>query len=108
MFEQLTIFALLEQESLITILAGHGSGYCNGKERIRLAAHEKSDSEFVSFLRKEYGVGGYSLRWQNHRGFVNYNGSGITYQDWDSNTAEKYTYKQLAKEIKRLIADGQY
>ena len=94
--------------------AMHGSGFVNGKERItKFFSENPKKSDRVTFLKKEYGVGGFGF-WSNdpcvgHQGMSDASGHRIEYNDENGKMCEiKATYDELEREIDRLIASGRY
>lgn len=109
MHEQLDMFSMLEGETLLAAIAKRGSCFAGGKQRIINEWRTNHDlKSLAAFLKKEYGIGGYSFDYKQMRGFVDYNGSGICFREWKSETRTSFTYRQLAEEIARQIADGLY
>ena len=110
MIEQLSIFDLLNPvESRLTFVCRQGSGFENGKIRIYCAAMNMNTKELSGYLREEYGIGGWSADFPDGgRGFADHNGSGIIIREWKAHTSERYSWTQVAKEIKRLIINNDY
>lgn len=103
MHVQISMFDLLE-ESWIEENLHCGSGFQGGKERIHRAALTLPDKEFAGFLKKEYGIGGRSIK----EGFMDYNNKGIILRKYKSDYQEKYTWQQIAKLIKRMVSLNRY
>lgn len=111
MYQQISIFDILEppQESRFTSECRRGSGFENGKIRIYCASLKMNQKELASFLSDEYGIGGHSSDFPDGgRGFTDYNGKGMIIREWKTNETEKYTWTEVAREIKRLILSGDY
>lgn len=110
MFEQVSMFELLEPcESRFTHECRLGSGFEGGKVRIYCASLNMSVKELAVFLKEEYGIGGHSADFPDGgRGFTDYNPSGFMIREWKSNQTEKHSWQEVAKEVKRLIARGDY
>jgi cephalosporin-C deacetylase-like acetyl esterase len=87
------------QEALL-----HGSGFEGGKHRIYSAALQLPFKNFSSFLKKEYGIGGFSFK----DGFVDYGSSGICMWKFRSDKRSDYSWNEVAKAIKQLIATDMY
>lgn len=92
----------------------HGSVFVKGKERItKFFSENPKKSDRVTFLKKEYGVGGFGF-WSNdpcvvHQGMSDASGHRIEYNDENGKMCEiKVTYAELEVEIDRLITSGRY
>ena len=110
MIEQISIFDLLKPcESRFTYECKRGSGFEGGKIRIYFASLEMNVKQLADFLKKEYGVGGHTSDFPDGgRWFADHNASGLKICEWKSNVAEKYTWLEVANEIKRLICMDDY
>ena len=110
MFEQISIFEMLQtEESWLRQEVRKGSGYEGGRVRIFIAALNLDESELADFLKDEYGTGGHSITFQNYQhGFTDYNSNGIEIREWKSDNHKSYKWKEVAREIKRLIYEGDY
>ena len=109
MFEQISMFEMIEPVSRFTSEMKRGSGFEGGKVRIYAASLYLPKDEFAVFLKEEYGIGGHSADFPDGgRGFTDYNAAGITIREWKSNSEEKHNWKEAAVEIKRLIIHGEY
>ena len=111
MLEQISIFDLLspQTESRFTHECRKGSGYANGKVRIYCASLNMGIKELAVFLKDEYGVGGHSADFPDGgSGFTDYNPKGLMIREWKSNREEKHGWQEVAKEVKRLILNGEY
>ena len=116
---QMSIFDFLKTQpkkhfNPIAAYAMHGSGFVKGKERItKFFSENPKKSDRVTFLKKEYGVGGFGF-WSNdpcvvHQGMSDASGHRIEYNDENGKMCEiKVTYDELEGEIDRLIASGRY
>ena len=116
---QISVFDIMDDRSKqifnpIAEYAMHGSGFVNGKERItKFFSENPKKSDRVTFLKKEYGVGGFGF-WSNdpcvvHQCMSDASGHRIEYNDENGKMCEiKATYDELEREIDRLIASGRY
>ena len=116
---QMSVFDIMDDRpkqifNPIAAYAMHGSGFVNGKERItKFFSENQKKSDRVTFLKKEYGVGGFGF-WSNdpcvvHQGMSDASGHRIEYNDENGKMCEiKVTYAELEVEIDRLIASGRY
>lgn len=117
--DQMSIFDFLQDTTHetfnpIAAYAMHGSGFVRGKERItKFFSENPKKSDRVTFLKKEYGVGGFGF-WSNDPCVVHQwmsDGSGHTIEYNDENgkmCAIKVTYDELEREIDRLILEDKY
>jgi len=99
-----------EKDSLIDRVLLYGSGVEGGKRRIYEKYNENpSITEFVSFLKKEYGVGGHG-GWNGDDEW--HGGKGIRMSVRGANgeylTQVTLNWKQVAERIADLIDDGKY
>lgn len=120
MYEQLDIFSYLQLQSEERVFnpieeyAKHGSGFQNGKQRIReFFKNNHSISDRADFLKKEYGIGGFGIPCDKplsvHGGNSNEKGNEIEYFDENMNNVKIFvSYKQLAETIDNIIAIGTY
>ena len=110
MTEQISIFELLEPcESRFTHECRRGSGFENGKIRIFCASLNMNVKELADYLKEEYGIGGHSADFPDvGSGFTDYNISGLIIREWKINRTEKHSWKEVALEVKRLIARNDY
>lgn len=116
---QMSVFDIMEDKpkqifNPISAYAMHGSGFVNGKERItKFFAENPKRSDRVTFLKKEYGAGGFGF-WSNdpcvvHQGMSDASGHRIEYNDENGKMCEiKVTYAELEREINRLILEDKY
>ena len=109
MFEQISMFDLLNPESRFTSECRKGSGFENGKIRIYCASLNMGLKELAEYLKEEYGTGGHSASFPDGgKGFTDYNGSGLKISEWKTNQTEKHSWLEVAREIKRLIGRNDY
>lgn len=118
MYEQLNIFSYLQPQSEersfnpIEEYAKHGSGFENGKKRIKeFFKNNPSIFDRSEFLKKEYGIGGFGIPCDKplsvHSGSSNRKGNEIEYFDENMNNVKIFaSYKQLAETIESMIARG--
>ena len=103
---QLSIFDFLNEPDVFTQEVKRGSGFAEGKKRIKEAVAECKGNihSLASFLRKEYGIGGWC---GPNMPKVDYNSKGfwvgMTFEDKDF-----YTWEQVAQKILELIARNDY
>ena len=76
-----------------------GSGFEGGRVRIYAAYNSLPENEFIQFIKEEYGTGGHG----DIRGNSNYDSKGLSYRKWKEQKADFYTWKQISKEISKLI-----
>lgn len=82
-----------------------GSNFCGGKQRIiNFFKENHSSSEKEEYLKKEYGVGGCSERFDGVS--EDHNSSGIKIHTVKRSVF--LSWKKVAKRIDELIADGLY
>ena len=116
---QMSIFDFLqdpipEMFNPIAAYAMHGSGFVNGKERIaKFFSENLKQSDRVSFLKKEYGVGGFGFCNHDpcvvHPGESDASGHTIEYNNENGKSCEiKATYAELERAIDELIVSGKY
>lgn len=112
MMQQISIFDLLgteEPESRFTHEVRRGSGFADGKVRIYFASLHMDVKQLAVFLKDEYGVGGHSADFPDGgRGFTDYNPKGLMIREWKTDVTEKYTWLEVAKEVKILISMDEY
>lgn len=96
-------------------LISHGTGFEDGKERVRNYFSESHKAEErISFLKKEYGIGGFGYPHEGKRNFVHGSmsdakGIEIEYLDADGvNHEELITWSRIEKEISFLVGKGWY
>ena len=84
-----------------------GSNVEGSKQRIyKFALTQPSGSTFVTFLKKEYGIGGHSYD-RHGISFVNYDSKGIRY-DLEGGDRITLSWKKAAAIIQRLVNEGRY
>lgn len=110
MFEQISMFDLMNPvESRFTYECRRGSGWEGGKVRIYCASLNMCLKEFAVYLKEEYGIGGHSSHFPDGtNGFSDHNAKGIQICEWKHNEVEKHSWQEVAREIKRLILNGDY
>ena len=110
MFEQISMFDLLNPvESRFTHECRRGSGWEGGKVRIYCASLNMGLKEFAGYLKEEYGIGGHTADFPDGgRGFTDYNAKGLMIREWKSQQEERHNWQEVAREIKRLILNGDY
>lgn len=110
MFEQLSIFDLLNPvESRLTYECKRGSGFEGGKIRIYCASLNMELKEFSVFLKEEYGIGGHTADFPDGtKGCADYNAKGLLIWEFKTRNEEKHSWQEIAREIKRLILNGEY
>ncbi len=89
----------------------HGSGFEGGKQRIiDFFSKEHSQNEKIIFLKKEYGIGGWTAIFEGDRhGFVNHDGKGLEVENWGIGKASIHlTWSKVATKIDELIENGKY
>lgn len=116
-YEQLSLFSYFHQVGTynpIKDYAKHGSGFENGKYRIKKFFAENSNlNDRIKFLKKEYGVGGFGTPVEKpccvHGGWSDANCHTIKYYDENMKNIElKVTYSELAKVISEMILKNEY
>lgn len=109
MIEQISIFDLLSGTSRFIQELKCGSGFAEGKFRITVAARQLPVKELAEFLKKEYGIGGHSITYEDGvRGFADHDGKGIKLLEFKSDWKELHSWTETAKEIKKLVACDEY
>lgn len=95
-------------EVLKKVLVEFGSGFENGKVRIHNYLSEKhSKEDAVAFLKKEFGVGGATivfderLRWMDHSGA----GISVTLKD---NSVITYSWNKVLETLEELVKNNEY
>lgn len=91
------------EELLFTKAVKRGSGYENGKERIALAAEILDSKRLAEYLKAEYGIGGFMMKGL----WVDYDAKGFAVGTC-SKDLQTYSWKKVAKEIRRLVALNKY
>lgn len=97
MFEQ-------QEPDLFTSVIQHGSNICDSRKRIVQAVMNCSKKDLVVFLKKEYGIVGWSgpglpSVWFDSRGL---------FVDPHTDEKQKYTWEQVADKVIELVATGRY
>ena len=120
MYQQLDIFTFLNKPTEtkafnpIEEFALYGSGFVNGKKRIRdFFLSNNNIADRVKFLKNEYGVGGFGMPCDKpfviHDGDSDASGCKCQYFNEDmQNVTVNISYKDLADTIQGLISDGRY
>ena len=120
MYEQLDIFSYLEPQTEQTVFnpveefAKHGSGFVNGKKRIiAFFAENENLIDRANFLKKEYGVGGFSMPCDEP--FIVHGGNSDArccsceyYNENMENVKVDIPYSELARTIDLMIAENRY
>ena len=97
--------SMFESEpDVFTTAIQRGSCFEHGKERILQAVNSRSRKDFVLFLKKEYGIGGWAgpgipSVWFDGKGF---------FIDRFTENEQKYTWEQVADKIYELVATEKY
>lgn len=91
-------------------LCRHGSGFANGKLRIYKFFEDMPSSDAaITFLKKEYGIGGHSHTYLNgESGFVDHDGKGIHFSNHNYKEKHTITWKAVARRLRELIAIDRY
>lgn len=106
-----------EQEvDMIAEYAKTGTLMENGKERIKkFFLSNPSQNEMISFLKEEYGTGGFSEKCCCNSPFkvyaADYNSKGHKFSYYNEDMQEtivQLSHNALAKKITELIAAGEY
>lgn len=89
-----------------------GSGFADGKYRIyrHYQANPPKD-DAVAFLKREYGIGGHSHTYlDGSRGFVSYDGKGLSFDTYSGKEKSSYLFKwpQVDSRLRFLIAADRY
>ncbi|MEA1974057.1 MAG: hypothetical protein U9N10_00715, partial [Bacillota bacterium] len=87
-----------------------GSGFENGKERIaNYFLEEHNSKEKAEFLKKEYGIGGSSIRFKNNStGFTKHDSKGIEIDIYEDERNIKLSWSKVANKINDLIKSKEY
>lgn len=115
---QMSLFDLFFTEKKeydpVTEYAMMGSFFSNGKKRIvDFFSENKKQSNRVSFLKNEYGIGGFGYLSHKpnvvHDAMYDAKSHEIQYNDENGvNREMSVSWAQLEREIDRLIAEGKY
>lgn len=109
MWQQISMFDLLETESRLSAAVRRGSGFAGGKVRIYCASCQLGIKDLAAFMRDEYGMGGYSITFPDGiHGFADYSSKGLVLWEFQTRNEEKHTWIEAAREVRRLILAGQY
>ena len=81
-----------------------GSGFQDGKKRIKYEAAKLNKAEFILFLVKEYGTGGSSFE----KGWIDYSSKGFEIYEHGWENKKRYTWYVVANEILDMISTNSY
>lgn len=87
-----------------------GSGFSQGKLRIYAFYQTQPNTDSaVKFLKNEYGIGGHSHTYlDGSDGFVDHNGKGITFSNYNYQEKKLFRWNAVHKRISELIAYDRY
>ena len=107
--QKLSAFSV-SQADIDNELCRHGSGFANGKLRIYKFIEDMPSSDAaITFLKKEYGIGGHSHTYLNgESGFVDHDGKGIHFSNYNYKEKHTITWKAVARRLRELIALDRY
>ena len=107
--QKLTAFSV-SQADIDNELCRHGSGFANGKLRIYKFFEDMPSSDAaITFLKKEYGIGGHSHTYLNgESGFVDHDGKGLHFSNYNYKEKHTITWKAVARRLRELIALDRY
>ena len=107
--QKLSAFSV-SQADLDNELCRHGSGFAQGKFRIYKFFEDMPSSDAaITFLKKEYGIGGHSHTYLNgESGFVDQDGKGIHFSNDNYKEKHTITWKAVARRRRELIALDRY
>lgn len=107
--QKLSAFSV-SQADIDNELCRHGSGFANGKLRIYKFIEDMPSSDAaITFLKKEYGIGGHSHTYLNgESGFVDHDGKGIHFSNYNYKEKHTITWKAVARRLRELIAIDRY
>ena len=100
-------------EDDVNVIISRGSVFEGGKYRIyNHFQQEKTEKETVAFLKKEYGIGGFSWTFADGgSGFVNFDGKGFSilydFKD-DLRYEKKLKWKEVGKRLEYLVRMDRY
>ena len=100
-------------EDDVNVIITRGSVFERGKYRIyNHFQQEKTEKETVAFLKKEYGIGGFSWTFADDgSGFVNFDGKGFSilydFKD-DLRYEKKLKWKEVGKRLEYLVRMDRY
>ena len=105
--DQLTMFGEDERIRLLRDDLIRGTQFQDGKLRVEefVLKSNPDDAAFIEFLKKEYGIGGHCGPDQP---MVDYDSKGIRIRPYKSSSDYRYTWKEAAKEIRRVIERDEY
>lgn len=107
--QKLSAFSV-SQADLDNEICRHGSGFAQGKIRIYKFFEDMPSSDAaITFLKKEYGIGGHSHTYLNgESGFVDHDGKGIHFSNHNYKEKHTITWKAVARRLRELIAIDRY
>lgn len=107
--QKLSAFSV-SQADLDNELCRHGSGFAQGKFRIYKFFEDMPSSDAaITFLKKEYGIGGHSHTYLNgESGFVDHDGKGLHFSNHNHKEKRTITWKAVARRLRELIALDRY
>lgn len=107
--QKLSAFSV-SQADLDNELCRHGSGFAQGKFRIYKFFEDMPSSDAaITFLKKEYGIGGHSHTYLNgESGFVDHDGKGLHFSNHNHKEKHTITWKAVARRLRELIAIDRY
>ena len=107
--QKLSAFSV-SQADLDNELCRHGSGFAQGKFRIYKFFEDMPSSDAaITFLKKEYGIGGHSHTYLNgESGFVDHDGKGLHFSNHNHKEKHTITWKAVARRLRELIALDRY
>ena len=82
----------------------HGTGFENGKERVRKYAAEMNKKDFAEAVKKEYGIGGSSFE----DGWIGTTSTYFYICDDGWNSRHEYSWTEVANEILDMIKNNIY
>ena len=100
-------------EDDVNVIITRGSVFEGGKYRIyNYFQQKKTEKETVAFLKKEYGIGGFSWTFADGgSGFVNFDGKGFSilydFKD-DLRYEKKLKWKEVGKRLEYLVRMDRY
>ena len=106
--EKPSVFSITDE--FVDICLRQGSGFQNGKYRIQLLYSKVEDSrERVKYLKSEYGIGGWSIRFPDGSGgFADHDGKGISIRSYDHDVSRRVSWTEIERRIGRLIEQDEY
>lgn len=107
--QKLSAFSV-SQADLDNELCRHGSGFAQGKFRIYKFFEDMPSSDAaITFLKKEYGIGGHSHTSLNgESGFVDHDGKGLHFSNHNYEEKHTVTWRAVAQRLRELIALDRY